>query len=251
MVTQARPEASVYLQSDQGDPLLAMQQTGSGRVLVLPGGLGDWARSWLQWPEFGRFLGGLVTWADTHDSNPHLQLTLLDGSGELQLIVDALGEDQDWSSAGNVRFKLRDPGGRLLDLTPEITAPGRYIARLPVQQNGPYRVTAWAGEQAVQQDILHTADDEFVPPVAAAQNWVDWLEQGLLQPWPISLKDASATLAGTGPLQTILTLLAGLVYLGLLSAERGLLSIPVRRLFNAAAGKRNPVKSGSRRHEAV
>jgi hypothetical protein len=249
MITQARPEASVYLQSLQGDPLLAMQQTGSGRVLALPGGLGDWAKGWLQWPEFGRFLGGLVDWTDAHASASHLQLTLLDGSGELQALVDALGEDQDWSSAGNIRLKLRDPNGRLLDLTPEITAPGHYVARLPVQQNGPYRVTAWAGEQAVQQDILHTTGNEFLPPAAVTRNWANWLEQGLVQPWPESLKDAGATLPGTGPLQVILTLLAGVLYLGLLSVERGLLNIPalvgcarrtLERLFNVL-----------RRHEAV
>jgi Mg-chelatase subunit ChlD len=231
MVTKARPGASVYLQSPEGDPLLALQQTGAGRVLILPGGLGAWANAWLQWPAFGRLLGGLLEWVDSRTGDPLLELYLQDKPGALDFSIDALGEDQDWNSAPDVGLTLRDPADRLLDITPELTAPGRYVATVPVQQPGQYRATVRVGSHVVQQDILHRAYDEFTPPTTGSQVWASWLAQGLLQPWSKdSLTGRTAAPTSLYP-RTVLLVLAGLVYLGLLVAERGLLAVLVRSPF--------------------
>lgn len=224
MVTKARPGASVYLQSPQGDPLLAMQQTGAGRVLVLPGGLSAWANAWLQWPAFGRLLGGLLEWIDSHTGDPSLEFHIQDRPGELEFSIDTLGEDQDWSSTQDVGLTLRDPADRLLEITPELRAPGHYVAIVPVQQPGQYRATARIGSHATQQDILHMAYDELAPPTAGSQVWESWLKQGLLQPWSKDSLTSGKTAPDSLYLRTVLLVLAGFVYLGLLVVERGLLT---------------------------
>ncbi len=224
-VTQARPESQVYLQAPAGDPLLAMWQAGAGRVVALPGGLGDWARDWWPWPEFGRFWGGLLEWVGSRATDRYLQLQLEDSAGTLQIRADALGEDQDWDGSGTATLSLQVSSGRLLESTLTLIAPGRYVATASAAQTGQYRVMVSAGDHAVRQDIWHEAGGEFQAPAAGGRQWEHWLQQGLIQSWPAGGLTRLPGAALSQPLRTPLLLLAGLLYSGLLLAERALLTV--------------------------
>ncbi|HHH38594.1 MAG TPA: VWA domain-containing protein, partial [Sedimenticola sp.] len=74
MVTRARPGAETWLVSQQGDPLLAGWFAGSGRVLTLPAGLGDWATAWQRWPAWGELAGGLIEEAAATRRDPMISI---------------------------------------------------------------------------------------------------------------------------------------------------------------------------------
>src|SRR4029434_7745720 len=61
-VTRSRPDASVAVQSGRGDPLIAWQRSGHGRVIVVTCGLRAWTPQWLQWREWPRLAGSLTDW---------------------------------------------------------------------------------------------------------------------------------------------------------------------------------------------
>jgi Ca-activated chloride channel homolog len=61
-VTRPQPRATVAVQSKRGDPLIAFQRSGQGRVVAVTSGLGHWTSPWLPWPEWPRLAGGLTDW---------------------------------------------------------------------------------------------------------------------------------------------------------------------------------------------
>ena len=48
-VTRSQPDASVAVESQRGDPLIAFRRSGQGRVVVVTSGLGRWTPQWLPW----------------------------------------------------------------------------------------------------------------------------------------------------------------------------------------------------------
>jgi hypothetical protein len=215
-VTRARPEASVYLRSEQGDPLLAGWRVGAGWVLALPGGLGAWATAWQRWSDWGSLLGGLVEWANGYSDSSVLDLQVQDQPGALKIVLDGLAEDRDWEVEGTATLALRDPHGRLQNLTPVLVAPGRYVAETPVSQPGPYRITAQIGSHRIQHELLHAPATELT----AAGRYDDWQQQMLLRPWPEQGLRAAMTTRQPIGLQNILLVVAVTVYIVLLLVER-------------------------------
>ncbi|HEX8227783.1 MAG TPA: VWA domain-containing protein [Chloroflexia bacterium] len=61
--TTVKPEADLILRSPRGDPLLAQWQYGLGRAVAWTSDAkGQWAADWVTWPQFGRFVGQMVSW---------------------------------------------------------------------------------------------------------------------------------------------------------------------------------------------
>ena len=114
MVSKLRESADLYLQSDNGDPLLATGFAGAGRVAVLPGGLGSWATSWWNWPHVDEFLGGILRWLGRGTGASNLWLMLEEQDGHLLFTVDQRVAGA-WSTQPP-RLMLREPTGALIEL---------------------------------------------------------------------------------------------------------------------------------------
>ena len=80
-VSRSRPDARVAVQSERGDPLIAFQSAGRGRVLAVTSGLGRWTPQWLQWREWPRLAGGLADWSVGTAQGGAVALAVLDLPG--------------------------------------------------------------------------------------------------------------------------------------------------------------------------
>jgi Mg-chelatase subunit ChlD len=217
-VTRARPHASVFLRSEHGDPLLAGWPVGAGWVLALPGGLGGWAPAWQRWAQGGVLLGGLVEWASARHASPWLELRAEHLPGRLRLDLEAVTGKREWLLDGRAEFVVRDPAGRVIELEGQAEGPGRYVAETPVSQAGLYRVAAQLGSHTTWRDSYRVP----MTDADAIYRREDWIDQGLLLPWPEGGLAASTRTRSELPTRAALAAFGVLAYLALIFRERGL-----------------------------
>jgi len=219
MVTKERSNARVYLRSERGDPLLADHDFGLGRVVVLPGGLGAYAPSWLDWPAWAPFTGGLVEWAGNRFGDDRVYIRVNEEYGRAQLEIDALSTDGDWEITDTARVRLSDPFGRITVLNAEAAAPGKYRIELPLRHTGRHRASVQVGNVSTTHDFFHEAPAELGAGALADQIIRDWLAKKLVRPW--SAGDSMQTL-GTitaHPTQPLFIAAAAFLYLGILLSK--------------------------------
>ncbi len=229
-VTRPRPEATVFLESHLGDPLLAAHNVGTGRAAVLAGGLGGWAQSWWRWPEWGRFIGGMSAWLSARSGNPRLHLRLEQARGTQRLVVDALSTHGDWSTAERGQLRLQAVGDDLKDYPLTRVAPGRYASDPLVLRDGAYRALLRVGDESRRFEFAHASADERIPAADTEQVIAAWRSAGWVQPWRPGepLLTAQAATAETSNSRTLLLLLCSVLFLGSLVAERMRVAWPLR-----------------------
>jgi Mg-chelatase subunit ChlD len=188
MVTKERSAARVYLRSHRGDPLLADQEVGLGRVVVLPGGLGDFAPAWGEWPFWAPFAGGLVEWSGNRFGADRISIKIDQGRGGTWLEIDALAPDGGWLARDSVRVRLSNPVNRVAALEAEAVAPGKYRLQLPLRHTGRHRITVQAGGASLSHEFFHNAPAEMNAGARAEENIRNWLASGLVRPWPAGNK---------------------------------------------------------------
>ncbi len=220
-VTTPRPEAAVYWQSAQGDPLLAEWRAGAGRVLALPGGLADWARTWIARPDFGRLAAGLVERATAATADSGLELRVDSQPGRLEFEIDALAADPArWAEAPNAEVRLAWPSGASETVRVQAAAPGLYRGSLPAGPPGIYRLSVAVGERRAMASVVHGLDEEadFSGEGAAAAR--HWLEKGLIEPVPDGGMAGLATRSAPASPRRALLGSVGMAYLLLIIHER-------------------------------
>ena len=151
VVTRPRPGATVAVQSQRGEPVIAFQTVGRGRVVAVTSGLGPWTPQWLTWREWPRLAGGLAAWT----SGAHLSgsaVVVSNQPGGLQVEVD-VSTASGAPEATGVAIAVDTPTtpGRLL--APEYIAPGRLRATLPGNEPGLYTFVVTT-PQGVQRHLF-------------------------------------------------------------------------------------------------
>lgn len=134
--TRPRPDAVVAVQTRRGEPLIAYQRSGRGRVVALTCGLGRWTPHWLRWREWPRLAGGLADWISA--ARPGVAaLAVSDLPAGLQVEAD-IDDASGVPDPGRVSIAVDTPTtqGRLLPA--EYVAPGRLRATLPDAGPGLY-----------------------------------------------------------------------------------------------------------------
>lgn len=221
MVTKARPSAFVHLQSQGGDPLLAMHHVGAARVVALPGGLGRWAETWPNWPSWGRFIGGLLDWVATRDQNPLLDARVVDRPGRLEVVVDAVSPDFDWLSSATAKVTVQDHAMQTRESPLIEVAPGHYTGSVAVSKEGRYRAVVRIGDETMRRDVLHTSTHEFVPGGQTGNSITELERQGLIKPWsPESSLVLEDNTDGQASLRSLLLPFLVPLYLLLIALER-------------------------------
>jgi hypothetical protein len=198
-VTRPQTGATVAVQNERGEAVIAFHHAGRGRVVALTSGLGAWTPQWLRWREWPRLAGGLADWAaGTPPGAAALQVT--SGPEGLQVQADLP------AGAADVTLLVGTPTTRGLALPIEALAPGRLHAALP--DHGPGLYTFVLSTRQGAQRYLHLRrtrgeDQAFgVNPALAA-----WQAQGLIDSW---VPEAAIAPRGAGARQRPLdrTLLA-------------------------------------------
>lgn len=189
-VTRPRPDATAWVRSALGDPVIAAWQPGAGRVIAVTSGLGPWTARWLRWKAWPDLAGGLVDWVAGNVSREASSLRVRDLPDGLRVELDQALHGQ-WSSAGPTRIIAQTPTGQTqeLDLVP--IAPGRLAGTLQATESGPYRFVAT--DQSGVQRALHLRGN-----LAEQDGWgVDprveqWIGAGLLRRWSSDAIESSS-----------------------------------------------------------
>lgn len=194
-VTSPRPTATVYLESERGDPLLASWQAGLGRVMAVTAGLGAWTPEWLAWSSWPALAGGLADALQPGGGALDSAVRVVDDAAGVRVDVEAAA-DGAWSTSGPADARVRAPSGadHRLPLAP--SAPGRWSATLPGTMPGLYSITVVTPQGVQRVAHLRPAIPERGSLVPSAEIG-DWQADGLVRPW--SAAELRKVLASTPP----------------------------------------------------
>jgi hypothetical protein len=183
-VTRPQPGAVVAVQSERGEPLIAFQSVGAGRVVVVTSSLGAWTPSWLTWREWPALAGGLADWASGSRHGGGLSMTVVPGAGGLQLDVDlpTFATAPAPAPAPSMVIRVDTPIRSNLPLAADAVAPGRLRAALPDDGPGLYSFSLTTPQGT--QRLLHLRHQQ-----AETESWgiapelAGWRRDGLLSDW--------------------------------------------------------------------
>lgn len=184
-VTRSQPGAIVAVQSQRGEPLIALHRVGHGRVVAVTSGLGSWTSQWLQWAAWPKLAGGLTDWVTGTAAGVPLAMAVSDlpagSTPGLQVEFDSpagAGASQEDPPALEVNTPTTQ--GRLL--ATDLVAPGRWRATLPEAGAGLYtfQVSTPRGTRRQLHLLRHRAEDQAwgTSPKLDA-----WKQEGLISTW--------------------------------------------------------------------
>ena len=139
--TNAKNTARLDLLTPRGDPLLASWQYGLGRAAAWTSDLkGQWARQWVDWAGFGRFVSQLVGWTLPAPQVEGLTAQASAENGQAVIRLQAADADGRPLNFLKAQATLIDPdlGSRQIDL--EQVGAGEYQAQAEASQPGTYLV---------------------------------------------------------------------------------------------------------------
>jgi len=141
VATTPKPTAQPILASAQGDPILSEWQYGLGRVVAWTSDTkGQWATDWIGWPEFATFWTQIVKRTLPGEIEQNLQTVIAAQGDQAQLTVDSQNADRQLQNFLKTKATIFDPAGNQTDVPLNQTAPGRYQASFPANQEGTYLV---------------------------------------------------------------------------------------------------------------
>lgn len=141
--TQARPGAEVLLETERGDPLFARWRRGLGRVGVFTSDIKNrWAVEWVRSAMYPQFWAQAVRDMMRVQSTDELAMDAVVVQGEARVLVDAIDEADRFINGLRSTVEVKAPDGTTSSVELRQTAAGRYEARIPLPQWGPYELRA-------------------------------------------------------------------------------------------------------------
>ena len=133
--TVARPESQVVLESETGQPILALWRYGGGTVAAFTSDIQSrWAAPWLTWPGFGKFWVQLVRQTMRHDVPPTLRLAADAANDRLFFTLDAADPDGRYINGAQASVTATGSDGKSSTANLTQVAPGRYAGWQPAGQ---------------------------------------------------------------------------------------------------------------------
>ncbi|MEZ2656759.1 VWA domain-containing protein [Aneurinibacillus aneurinilyticus] len=140
--TGIKDNASLLLQSEKGDPILATWRYGLGNVAAWTSDLnGGWSAAWLSWPQFQQQWTALINWGLAHRDDGVIRMQAIQEDEQLQVDVSLASSNTTphvmvMGPAGVFSLPLQAVGERLYRGTVELKEPGNYSLSATVQQQG-------------------------------------------------------------------------------------------------------------------
>lgn len=139
--TSAKPDATVHLYAPEDMPLLASWRYGLGRVVAFAShGAGEWARPWLESPDYARLWAQAVRWSLPPVAAPGLHVGLERRGDRVEARVVAVGRRGDAFAGARLTGTSAAPSGEPVPLALRETEPGVHHGSFPVGEGGRYRV---------------------------------------------------------------------------------------------------------------
>ncbi|MEP7182732.1 MAG: VWA domain-containing protein, partial [Betaproteobacteria bacterium] len=171
-VTRSQPTATVAVQTEHGDPLIAFQRSGQGRVIAVTSGLGSWTRRWPLWREWPRLAGGLTDWISGTPQGGAVALEVSDLPAGLRVEADVPAEAGRPKPDG-VSIAVQTPTTQGQLVSTDLVAPGRLRATLNDAGSGLYTflVSTSLGTQRQLHLRRHLAENETWGTNPALDAW--------------------------------------------------------------------------------
>jgi len=180
-VTRSQPSATVAVQTDRGDPLIAFQMSGQGRVVAVTSGLGSWTPRWLPWREWPLLAGGLADWISGTPQGGSVALDVSDVPDGLVVEAD-VPVAAGISDTGGVSIAVQTPTTQSRSLSMNHVAPGRLRAMLPDAGAGLY--TFLVSTSLGTQRQLHLRQRRAENETWGTNPALDaWRSAGLVRDW--------------------------------------------------------------------
>ncbi|MBK9608874.1 MAG: VWA domain-containing protein [Betaproteobacteria bacterium] len=246
-VTRSQPHASVAVQSRRGDPLIAFQRSGQGRVVAVTAGLGHWAPQWLQWREWPRLAGGLTEWISGAPQAGALALAVADLPAGLQIEAD-LPAGWNPRSGWHVDHGDNTCCAKLVGVRGR-SRPGRLRAALP--DAGPGLYAFLVSTSLGTQRQLHLRRNRTENEAWGTNPALDaWRTAGLVSDWdPGFLAQHRDSIRARRPLDRSLIGFAPALFLAGVLVDRARLSktapVLTQWLRGVARASRREVKVGA------
>jgi Mg-chelatase subunit ChlD/uncharacterized membrane protein len=141
VVTTPKRDATVALQSDRRDPILAHWNYGLGRVVAWTSDASSqWAADWLGWNRFASFWSQAVNWSMEAPGDPELQISdTVDGS-LVDFKVDVVNDQGAFQDLLDLRARVPGPNGQPAEVPLVQTRTGRYEAKFSIAKPGAYPI---------------------------------------------------------------------------------------------------------------
>ncbi len=189
-VARSRPNASVPVQTERGDPVVALQSSGLGRVVAVTCGLGRWTPRWMGWRAWPELAGGLADWISSTPTDGMLALAVSDGPAGLQVDADVRAA-RGWAGPEGVSMAMIAPTGEARVVHGDYVAAGRMRAMLP--DNGAGLYTFVISTALGTQRLVHLRSRR-----GEAETWgtnpalADWIKAGLVGDWDSTVASRSS-----------------------------------------------------------
>jgi uncharacterized membrane protein/Mg-chelatase subunit ChlD len=141
VVTTAKHGATVALQSERRDPILADWNYGLGRVVAWASDASNhWAGNWLGWNQFARFWGQVVNWSMEAPGDPALQISSSVRDGVVDFVADIVNDQGAFQDLLDLRARVPDANGQITEVPLTQTRSGRYETTFSIAKPGAYPV---------------------------------------------------------------------------------------------------------------
>ncbi|KAB8142011.1 VWA domain-containing protein [Chloroflexia bacterium SDU3-3] len=158
VVTTPKQTAQVLMNSERGDPVLAVWQYGLGRSAAWTSDLGGrWANGWTTWEGYQRFCAQLVGWLLPAREDSGLALQTETVNGQLLLEAQASNTQQQARSGLTITARLLRGDQPAVEVPLSEVGPGRYRAAVSDAAPGAYLVQLEAKDSAGATVGLATA----------------------------------------------------------------------------------------------
>ncbi len=134
--TKARDTAEIYLETEDGAPLLARWQYGLGKTLIFSSDVKNrWAADWINWSGYGKLWSQLVRETMRRDSGESVELRAYRKGEEAVISLGMLTEDGRFRNDLAPRVELSRANGAIEQVSMRQAGPGRYEARVALHDS--------------------------------------------------------------------------------------------------------------------
>jgi uncharacterized membrane protein len=134
-------------QKEDNSTLLAAWTYGAGKAVAFTTDAGDnWTSLWTGWEGYDKFFSQMIRWAmrPTGDTGDYT-VAIDQGDGETQIIVQALGDDEEFLNHQNMTATAVAPDMTTVPIRIEQVAPGRYVGKFDSKIAGSYLIVVNPG----------------------------------------------------------------------------------------------------------
>jgi uncharacterized membrane protein len=137
IATTPKSAATVLLESDREDPILAVWQYGLGRsVAWTSDGTNEWTGNFAGWDNYAALWHNIIDWTISEsDLGEDVMSVSQEGNS---IILDY--EAQEYTTDTEITAVLTDEDGNRQDVTLKAVSPGNYQAEIDMEETGVYSI---------------------------------------------------------------------------------------------------------------